>query len=120
MGALESGGRWVAGQAATGGGVLGDVEAPHVPSAPISRMGYHGPAPRQAAGPQPTPAGSAATPQPARINIVQIHPDPPARRRCPDSGPHLVIPGTVVPDRAHALELPRGPRALPSKGDDHD
>jgi hypothetical protein len=25
-----------------------------------------------------------------------------------------------VPDRDTAPELPRGPRALPSKGDDHD
>ena len=118
-GALESGGRWVAGQAATGGGVLGDVDAPHVPSAPISRMGYHGPRAAQGPGPQPTPASSAA-PQTARINIVQVHPDPPARAALPDSGSHLVIPGTVVPDRDTALELPRGPRALPSKGDDHD
>ena len=62
-GAMESGGRWAAGQAATGGGVLGDVEAPHVPTPPISRMGHHGTrAQPQPAGSQPTapPAGAAA------------------------------------------------------------
>ena len=106
-GALESGGRWVAGQAATGGGVLGDVDAPHVPSAPISRMGYHGTRPNQPTGAQPTTVGGAATSPPTRINIVQLLPDPPARAARPDSGSHLIIPGTVVPERSAALELPR-------------
>jgi len=41
-GAAESGGRWLAGQAATAGGVLGDVEAPRVPAPPVPRHGRYG------------------------------------------------------------------------------
>ena len=80
------------------------------------------PRPARSTGGQAHNPRRPAAPRPptARINIVQVHPDPPARAALPDSGSHLVIPGTVVPDRDTALELPRGPRALPSKGDDHD
>ena len=115
--ALESGGRWMAGHAATGGGVLGDVEAPHVPTPPISRMGYHGSGRQPATG----PAGSdrqvsEARPQPTHITINQTGPTEPLRPGLPPSGPQLVIPGTVVPDRA-APELPAAPKALPGKDD---
>ncbi len=110
--ALESGGRWMAGQAATGGGVLGDVEAPAVPSPPISRVPHHGGA-RQSSGAQANgPAAPAATAQPANITIVQTQPDHPAHTALPSSGPHLVIPGTVLPDRDPA-QLRGAPKALP-------
>ncbi len=111
--ALESGGRWMAGQAATGGGVLGDVEAPAVPSPPISRVPHHGAARQspvsQASGPA-APAAAAA--QPANITIVQTQPETSSRSALPSSGPHLIIPGTVVPDRDPA-QLRAAPKALP-------
>ena len=118
-GAMESGGRWAAGQAATAGGVMGDVDAPHVPSPPISRMGHPG-----QRGSQPTSgqsAQAAVAGEPMRINIVQMHPEPPARTPAPGAVPHLVIPGSVVPPEPERRELPRRPLALPSKSEtSHD
>jgi len=120
--ALESGGRWMAGQAAIGGGVLGDVEAPAVPSPPISRVPHRGGA-RQSSGGQtggPATPTTATAARPATITIIQTQPETPSRTALPSSGPHLVIPGTVVPDRDPA-QLPAAPKALPpGKGGRHD
>ena len=110
--ALESGGRWMAGQAATGGGVFGDVEAPHVPSPPVSRMPHYG-----GFGQSGTTTHGRAntnTSQPVHISVVQTSPNPPARAPLPSTGPHLIIPGSVVPDRSSA-QLPAAPKALPGK-----
>jgi hypothetical protein len=113
--ALESGGRWMAGQAATGGGVLGDVEAPHVPSPPISRMGYFGAGNSSVAGTEPRRMGAQVA-EPTVITVTQTGSSVPARPALPPSGPHLVIPGSVVPEPS-AAELPAPPRALPGKTD---
>ena len=117
--ALESGGRWMAGQAATGGGVLGDVEAPAVPSPPISRGPHYGSTTRQASSSaQPSAAAvPVTTTQPTNITVVQTQPDTPTRRTLPDSVPHLVIPGTVVPDSNPALRA--APKSLPPGRDGH-
>lgn len=110
--ALESGGRWVAGQAATGGGVLGDVEAPHVPTPPVSRIGRYGP--RQPVHGQPGQQRSVPDTRqpPTHITINQTATTRPMAAALPPSGPHLVIPGTVVPER-RIPELPAAPKALP-------
>ena len=118
VGAVESGGRWLAGQAATGGGVLGDVEAPQVPSPPMSRMGHL--PPRSGAGQLTSPQGpslqgaGAGAGDRARVTIHQTgRPTMPIRPALPPAGPHLIIPGTVVPDRPTPV-LPAAPRALTS------
>jgi hypothetical protein len=116
--ALESGGRWMAGQAATGGGVFGDVDAPHVPSPPVSRTPYYGNS-RQLAGTQTGGRAGSDTAQPSHISVVQTQPNTPARTPLPASGPHLIIPGSVVADRDPA-QLGQGPKALPGKEDRHD
>lgn len=112
--ALESGGRWMAGQAATGGGVLGDVEAPHVPTPPTSRMGYFG------AGGRPPVAGPGGADQSGSqaptISVTQTSSSDPPRPALPSSGPHLVIPGIVVPERAIDA-LPTAPKALPGRAE---
>lgn len=117
-GALESGGRWLAGQTATGGGVTGDVEAPHVPSPPISRAGYRG----RSSGSQHAEQGrpnqaTAHAPSATVITINQTHPPEPVRPSLPpqDSAP-LIIPGTVVPDSGHPVETPK---SLPG-GNQHE
>lgn len=120
-GALESGGRWLGGQAATGGGVLGDVEAPAVPSPPVTRVPYSG-GPRQGSTAPSMPAtgrAGAATSPPSHISVVQTHPTAPTRKSLPPAAPHLIIPGSVVPDEA-PKQLSKGQRALPSKDHPHD
>lgn len=118
--AVESGGRWMAGQAATGGGVFGDVEAPHVPTPPVSRMGYHGSGRQPATGqPRQERHVTEARPQPTHVTISQTSPPEPLRPGLPPAGPHLIIPGTVVPERA-VPELPAAPKALPGKDDPHE
>lgn len=118
-GALESGARWMAGQAATGGGVLGDVEAPHVPGPPVSRMGYfgggHAATAGQPAGSRPAPESPPQAPQ---VTVVQSQRVERARTPLPPSGRPLVIPGSVVPD--HPAELPAAPKALPGRGVGHE
>ncbi|MBA8792861.1 hypothetical protein FHX74_000455 [Friedmanniella endophytica] len=119
-GALESGGRWMAGHAATGGGVLGDVEAPHVPSPPISRAPYGSGTPRTQPQQQPAQpaAGASQRPQTAVITVLQ---HPPAGAGRPaltrDDPTSVIMPGTIVEP---TNELPTAPRALPSKASDHD
>lgn len=116
--ALESGGRWMTGQAATGGGVLGDVEGPAVPSPPISRVPPHSGA-RQSSGAQVTgPPTAHATTHPANITVLQTQPEPSSHTPLPSSGPHLVIPGTVVPERDPA-QLRTAPKALLPGKDGH-
>jgi hypothetical protein len=110
--AVESGGRWLAGQAATGGGVLGDVEAPHIPTPPISRMSRYGP--RQPVSGEPGQGRSVPdSHRPmTHVTINQSASNRPTAPALPPSGPHLVIPGTVEPAR-RVPELPAAPKALP-------
>lgn len=122
-GTLESGGRWAAGQAATGGGVTGDVDAPHVPSPPISRAGH------LAGGGQPHPAGqtSSSPPVPSSsvgATVITISQTPTGNAESthpplPAPAAPLVIPGTVVPDTdtGGRPQLPPVPPALPTGGD---
>jgi hypothetical protein len=115
-GALESGGRWIGGQAATAGGVFGDVDAPHVPGPPISRLGQYGiRRPGAAAQPESRLGHTEVGRQPPQVTIVQTPATTPDRAPLTGSGSHLVIPGTVVPDRTQA-ELPAAP-SLPSRED---
>ena len=114
-GAVESGGRWAAGQAATAGGVFGDVDAPHIAAPPISRLGQYGARRPSAAGPEARAGSAEARTQPAHVTVVQTYPTAPGRTQLPPGGPHLIIPGTVVPDRAPA-ELPAG-RSQPTRED---
>lgn len=114
-GALESGGRWVGGQAATAGGVFGDVDAPHVPAPPISRLGQYGSRRPGATQPESRTGHTEGRQQPAQVTVVQTSSTPPDRAPLTGSGPQLIIPGTVVPDRTQA-ELPAAP-TLPSRED---
>lgn len=116
--ALESGGRWLAGQAATGGGVFGDVDAPQVPSPPVSRVPDYGSSPK-AASAQPGVRVGIGTAQPTHITVVQTQPSAPAREPLPAAGPHLIIPGSVVPNHDPA-QLPAAPKALPGKDNRHE
>lgn len=123
-GAAESGGRWLAGQAATAGGVLGDVEAPRVPSPPVPRYGRYGtPATGSPANPTPAPPPPE---QPGQSGgntgsvTIMITPDAPGgqqRPQLPDPVPPLVITGEVVPDTT-ATVLPASPKALPPSESD--
>lgn len=113
-GAMESVGRWMAGQAATGGGVTGDVEAPHVPSPPISRAAHLGRR-QQGSGSNPPGAPTPAEPSSAAGTIITITQTPGAETTHPTLPPPaapLVIPGTVVPD---ASTPPVPPKALPGR-----
>lgn len=112
--ALESGGRWMGGQAATGGGVFGDVEAPHVPAPPISRMGYGGGRQPSTSQPGQNHPAMDGRQQPTHITVSQSSPAERPRPSLPPAGPHLIIPGTVVPERA-VPELPAPPKSLPGK-----
>ena len=114
-GALESGGRWVGGQAATAGGVFGDVDAPHVPAPPISRLGQYGIRRPSSVQPESRAGHADVRPQPAQVTVVQTYPTAPDRPPLAAGGPQLIIPGTVVPDRTQA-ELPAA-RSLPSRED---
>jgi hypothetical protein len=118
-GALESGGRWLGGHAATAGGVFGDVEAPSVPAPPVSRLGRYG-GQGQASGASADTRASVAQPQPQPTHITASQTYAPdfSRPALPAAGPHLIIPGSVVDDRAPA-ELPAAPKALPARDDDH-
>jgi len=126
--AAESGGRWLAGHAATGGGVFGDVEAPHVPGPPVSRLPYRS-SQTPAGGPDQNGDKQSASkdgsntrePSGSKVTIVQQHPpetQQPAINGGTDAGPdsHLIIPGTVLPD----AEPPEGPHALPPAPADDD
>lgn len=115
---MESGGRWMAGQAATGGGVFGDVDAPPVPSPPVSRMPYYGHS-RQASGAQSISRAGAGATQPSRITVVQTQAEAPARTPLPPAGQQRIISGSVVPDREQA-QLPAAPKALPGKNERHE
>ena len=110
-GALESGGRWLAANAATGGGVLGDVEAPHVPGPPVSRLPYRGSSSAATPGTHTRTDGRAQQ-QPTTITVVQTSAPAPTRTPLPPSGSHLVIPGTVVDEPAERspaqAQLPPG------------
>jgi hypothetical protein len=118
-GAVESGGRWLAGQAATAGGVLGDVEAPRIPAPPVSRYGRHGTsAPGSVSGHAPAPP---APDHPGRSGgdtgsvTLTITPDRPGHQQnpqLPNPAPPLVITGQVEPDTTASV-LPEPPRALP-------
>lgn len=117
-GALESGGRWMAGQAATGGGVTGDVEAPHVPAPPISRAGHLGGVQRPAAPDQGRAAQpSVGAPTATVITINQTRPPDPSRPNLPPPASPLIIPGSVVPDPSRQPDAPR--KALPGR-DGHE
>ncbi|WP_344802587.1 hypothetical protein [Microlunatus ginsengisoli] len=114
-GAAESGGRWLAGHAATAGGVLGDVEPPRIPAPPVPRHRYPtttGPASGRTPTPLQTPAHDA---DPVTITITQTEQPGTPRTQLPGSPPPLIIPGQVEPD---ATDLPSPPRALPPAGDD--
>lgn len=112
-GALESGGRWVAANAATGGAVLGDVEAPHVPSPPVSRLPYRPSS--SATSPSSTSHDSGQSQQqPATVRLVQTSAPAPARAPLPAGSDHLIIPGTVVDEPAGTG---RAPAQLPPGGD---
>ncbi|QDP95349.1 hypothetical protein FOE78_04970 [Microlunatus elymi] len=120
-GTIESGGRWLAGHAATGGGVLGDVEGPHVPSPPISR-GPHG---ARDTSQSSDHRGSASQqdreprPEPAQLTIVQTPSHVPQRPAIAPRGiDHLIIPGSVVDDRQ--LELPPAQQTPTDQGQDSD
>jgi hypothetical protein len=127
-GALESGGRWLAAHAATGGGVFGDVEAPHVPSPPISRIPY-GSRIQHDSGDHPSTQKTEATTNqqtmPTNITVIQ-QPDAPAKQRptIDPSEPHLIIPGTVVPEVPKSDDqpaLPQKPSSLAgTEDDDHE
>ena len=115
-GALEGAGRFAAGHAATGGGVLGDVEAPRVPHPPISRGGAGGGGGGSSTSPPAQPSASAAMDtgrQQVDLSLVP-RPAPPSAPAVEGSQP-LVIPGEVVPDRA-----PPAPRELPEGGSRND
>lgn len=133
--AAESGGRWLAGHAATGGGVFGDVEAPHVPGPPISRLPYrsrqsqseHGVQHSNQHGDQQSPPkAESTTQQPSSSNVTIIQQQQPEIYRpaidgSPEGGQdsaHLIIRGAVLPDSEPAT----GPYALPpaSQDDDHE
>lgn len=122
-GALESGGRWLGGQAATAGGVFGDVDAPRVPAPPVSRLGQYGT--RQLAGTQSdnrTPDHGRiqereAGLQQGQVTVMRSEPATPARTGLPAGGPPLIIPGTVVPQPVQA-EPPPPPRALTAGADE--
>ena len=123
-GAAESGGRWLAGQAATAGGVLGDVEAPRIPAPPVPRHGRYG-TPPPGAVPDRTPS-PPATDYPGRSGgdtgsvTITITPDGPAGQhhpQLPDPAPPLVISGQVDTDTPPSA-LPAPPRALPPSKDD--
>jgi hypothetical protein len=117
-GALESGGRWLAGNAATGGGVLGDVEAPHVPSPPVTRLPYRsGSGAGSSANRAESQVGARDHQQPAAITLIQTSPQGPSRTALPASQGHLVIPGRVVDQPA---ELPAAQRALPPGKDKNE
>jgi hypothetical protein len=121
-GAAESGARWVGGQAATAGGVFGDVEAPKVPSAPISRLGHlpAGAPPSSSSRPpgvQDTSAGERPTPVQIILTPTPT-PTPPSPPAVPGRPSPLVLPGSVVPDEpAGPPELPAAPKALPGRED---
>ncbi|WP_460809763.1 hypothetical protein [Microlunatus endophyticus] len=126
--AAESGGRWLAGHAATGGGVFGDVEAPHVPGPPVSRLPYRNGQTSTGGGDQQGEQQSASksgsnTREPSSSKVTIVQQTPPETHRpaidggadvSPDS--HLIIPGTVLPD----AEPPEGPHALPPAPADDD
>lgn len=116
--ALESGGRWLAGQTATGGGVTGDVEAPHVPAPPISRAGHLGRSGvAQGADVRGPSQATTTAPMATVITINQTHPQDPVRPGLPPRDPApLIIPGTVVPDPGRSVGVPK---ALPG-GDRHE
>jgi len=122
-GALESGGRWLAGHAATGGGVLGDVEAPHVPTPPISRVPYGGRSSQGQADREPTQKTEPTQkqqPDRSNITIIQQPADPPPKPAIePPESAHLIIPGTVVPEKPHPARPQLPPRATGEK-DDHE
>ena len=110
VGTAESGGRWLAGHAATGGGVLGDVEGPHVPAPPISRGPHDQRRSTGGSGDQAAPSQAREPRQePTQLTIVQTSPPPRERQAItgPEQGP-LVIPGSVVED---THELPRVPQS---------
>lgn len=112
-GALESGGRWMGAHAATAGGVVGDVEAPRVPTPPVSRLGYYG-----RTRPATVAAGSEnnrsveTQPQRAQVTLLTAESPTPPRTPLPPAHPSLVIPGSVVPEREQPV-LPAAPKALP-------
>lgn len=117
-GAVESGGRWLAGQAATAGGVLGDVEAPRIPAPPVPRHGRYG---TPAAGSPPNPSSAPPPDHPGRSGgdtgsvTITMTPDGQGtqqRPELPDAAPPLVITGQVEPDTTRSA-LPASPRALP-------
>lgn len=117
-GALESGGRWVAANAATGGAVLGDVEAPHVPSPPVSRLPYRPSSSTTSPSSTSTSnVSSQSQQQPATVTLVQTSAPAPARPPLPAGGNHLIIPGTVVDDPAGSK---RAPAQLPPGGERHE
>lgn len=118
-GAMESGGRWLAGHAATAGGVTGDVEAPHVPTPPISR-GPYGPRGNRTQGqsaPKVTDSRAAPRTEKAHITILP-QPSPQIARPALANAAHMIIPGSVVPDQPK--ELPSPPPALPGRKNDHE
>lgn len=119
-GTVESGGRWMAGQAATGGGVFGDVDAPRVPAPPVSRLG-HGAAPHTggAGGQVSGPQSPTLQPPDGSVKVMQQHPASSPRAQLPSDSGHLIIPGEVAADMATVDRGGSPPRALPGgDGDD--
>lgn len=124
-GAVESGGRWLAAHAATGGGVFGDVETPHVPTPPISRVPYGGRTGQQSTDRQPdqkTEPTTSQQPDQSNFTIVQRSSDPLATPPAvePRDAAHLIIPGTVVSDNAAQTALPPAPPPARGEEDDHE
>jgi hypothetical protein len=113
-GATESGGRWMAGQAATAGGVLGDVEAPRVPAPPVPRVGRFGDPAEGQAGPSQDQGQTRATanePQPIYVSVVQTPSTSQARAQLPGGTPPLVIPDQTEPE-PQLPSSPAPPKAL--------
>ena len=123
-GAVESGGRWLAGQAATGGGVLGDVEAPHVPSPPISRMGHLPPQHPARAADAVVAASGPGGGRPAAGTHRRACPVSPRSRcrrarRCRRAGRLSSFPARSSPTTAHRPRGTAAPRRRPCRADQH-
>lgn len=112
--ALESGGRWMAGHATTAGGVTGDVEAPKVPSPPITRVAGRG-----SGASQQIPSSPSAQPgRPAAVSVMQTYPAGTSLPAVSGKPAPLIIPGTVVPAAPDKrAEIPSPPKAIEKKAD---